>query len=247
LVEGGKPRRPATDDRRPTTDDRRLHCNAKPLIPTGDNPMSDEPINAVTAKSRRDHPRCCTAHKTNGDPCQRYATRGSNVCRLHGGAAPQTVAKARERLALAADRMARELLGIAEGAESEAVKLAAVKDALDRAGLSAKTAVEVDVSVKPYEEVFNDIAHITRAQHQALMAGQPPPAQAELPQRQPDPYYDTPAPTPKAHVRNKFEDDNVIDAEVVPLETMEEANASVAAANRAAGVYAARPTRRKRR
>ena len=62
-----------------------------------------------------------------GKPCGRYAARGANVCRVHGGAAPRVIAKARERLALAADRMARELLGIATGAESEAVKLAAVK------------------------------------------------------------------------------------------------------------------------
>jgi hypothetical protein len=131
----------------------------------------EELINMATYLQRNggvplDHPRRCTAHKQNGQPCRRYAARGGNVCRVHGGAAPQVVAKARERLALAADRMARELLGIATGAESEAVKLAAVKDALDRAGLAAKTAVEVEVKA-PWEDVFADVAQISRAESRA--------------------------------------------------------------------------------
>ena len=117
-----------------------------------------------------DHPRRCTAHRHDGKPCRRFAARGANVCRVHGGGAPQVIAKARERLNLAADRMARELLGIATGAESEAVKLAAVKDALDRAGLGAKA--EVSVEVLPWQELLGDVVQITKAQHEAMKRGE---------------------------------------------------------------------------
>ena len=115
-----------------------------------------------------DHPRKCQARRQDGKPCRRYAIRGGNVCRVHGGGSPQVIAKARERLALAADRMARELLGIATGAESEAVKLAAVKDALDRAGLNVKQALEL--SAKPWEDIMSDVAGvatISRAESRA--------------------------------------------------------------------------------
>jgi hypothetical protein len=54
--------------------------------------------------------------------------------------------------------MAKTLLGIASGAESEAVKLAAVKDALDRAGVPAKA--EVTVELKPWEQLIGDIVGI---------------------------------------------------------------------------------------
>jgi hypothetical protein len=48
----------------------------------------------------------------------------------HGGA--------RKRIELAADPMIKELLGIATNGRSEAVRLNAIRDALDRAGLGAK-------------------------------------------------------------------------------------------------------------
>lgn len=47
-----------------------------------------------------DHPRRCTANKSDGSGrCGHYALRGTNVCKFHGGAAPQV------RRAIAARRM----------------------------------------------------------------------------------------------------------------------------------------------
>ena len=88
-----------------------------------------------------DHPRRCTAHRQDGSrvagtplagrTCAGYMAEPHHKSwrkRVNASPSPPIV-------------MARELLGIAISAESEAVKLAAVKDALDRAGLGAKTEV----------------------------------------------------------------------------------------------------------
>ena len=37
-------------------------------------------------KSGRDLSRLCTGHKTNGQPCRRYASAGSKLCATHGSA-----------------------------------------------------------------------------------------------------------------------------------------------------------------
>ncbi|MGX9294106.1 MULTISPECIES: hypothetical protein [Tsukamurella] len=106
--------------------------------------------------------RQCTAHRTNGDPCRRAAINGGTVCATHGGRSPQVKAKARVRLEMAADRMAKELLKIAVSDDApDNVKLAAIKDALDRAGLSPKTAVEVSVDPKPFEQLLSGMATLT--------------------------------------------------------------------------------------
>ncbi|MFD5809407.1 hypothetical protein [Rhodococcus aetherivorans] len=118
---------------------------------------SRAPMESLWKDGRNPDPsRICTAHRTNGEPCRKTAIRGGNVCMTHGGAAPAVRAKARTRLEMAADRMAKELLGIATDDDAPvAVKLAAIKDALDRAGLSAKTAVSVEVGpTKEYEEIL---------------------------------------------------------------------------------------------
>ena len=57
-----------------------------------------------------------------------------------------------------------------DGDAPDAVALAAIRDALDRAGLGAKTAVSVEVGTCPWEEVFDDIATTptTAQEHPAL-------------------------------------------------------------------------------
>lgn len=120
---------------------------------------SDEPI-----REQRDWPhgpapeRRCVAHRKNGDRCKNAAIKGATVCRYHGGAAKHVKAAARARLENAADLMAKELLKIALTADSEGVALAAVKDALDRAGLKAPAEVVLSQGeTKPYETVFDSI------------------------------------------------------------------------------------------
>ena len=117
------------------------------------------PKEVVWGDGRKPDPtRICSAHRTNGEPCRKTAVRGTEppLCMSHGAAAPAVRRKARVRLELAADRMAKELLGIASADDAPpAVKLAAIRDALDRAGLSSKTAVEIEVGpTKEFESIL---------------------------------------------------------------------------------------------
>jgi hypothetical protein len=60
---------------------------------------------------------------------------------------------------MASDRLARQLLNMTSDPNvADPVKLAAIKDALDRSGLVAKTAVSVEVSAKPFELIFDSIS-----------------------------------------------------------------------------------------
>jgi hypothetical protein len=101
----------------------------------------------------------CTARsKRTGQRCKRPSSLGSNVCRAHGSAAPQTRAKAQRRLAQASDVLVQRLLSLAlDGDTPDNVALSAIIAALDRAGISVKTAATVEVTVRPFERVFDAI------------------------------------------------------------------------------------------
>ena len=69
---------------------------------------------------------------------------------------------------MATDRLARQLLNMTSDPNvADPVKLAAIKDALDRGGVSAKTTVSVEVSTKPFELVFDPIIAGPRDNHRS--------------------------------------------------------------------------------
>ena len=112
--------------------------------------------------------RRCRAHRKNGEQCKNAAILGSTVCRYHGGASKHVKMAARARLENAADRMAKELLGMAiDPNVGDAVKLSAIKDALDRGDLKAPNEVVLSQGASACEEIFDDIAAGPRAESRA--------------------------------------------------------------------------------
>nr|WP_275085057.1 HGGxSTG domain-containing protein [Mycolicibacterium holsaticum] len=105
---------------------------------------------------------CGRRSKRSGEPCKNAPLAGQDVCRMHGGATKASKEAARRRLDEAADRLARQLLKMTtDPSVSDSVKLAAIKDALDRIpGLSARTAHEVEVTSKPFEELLGRVVGI---------------------------------------------------------------------------------------
>ena len=103
---------------------------------------------------------CTATSKRTGDPCGRPAIKGGTVCHQHGGGAPQVREKARQRLLEAVDPLMAELIRLALHGDSEAVRVAATKDALDRAGLSAKIQIESEVTVHDGDSVDREIARL---------------------------------------------------------------------------------------
>jgi len=93
-----------------------------------------------------------------GERCKKAPIRGGTICSKHGGRAPHIKAAAKRRLEEASDRLAKQLLGMAEDPKmAPAVKLAALKDALDRAGLSPRQALDVSHELTPFQELLEKI------------------------------------------------------------------------------------------
>lgn len=91
-------------------------------------------------------PSKCIGRKKDGTPCRRSPIKGATVCRAHGGAAPQVQRKAQERIAHASDVAVLQILALMQAPDTPApVKLAAAKDLLDRANISGRTTIEVEV------------------------------------------------------------------------------------------------------
>ena len=95
----------------------------------------------------------CSAHRTNGDPCRAPAIRGGRVCVVHGGKAPQVRESARQRLLAFVDPALDQLRRLLDSADSDAVKLAAARDILDRCGYRPADKIEVESNGKMMIEI----------------------------------------------------------------------------------------------
>lgn len=114
--------------------------------------------------------RQCTAHKKNGERCRRAPIKGGTVCPKHGGKAPQVRAAAQRRLLEATDGLMANLIRIATSGETEANRLRATIDALNRAGLTERQVVQVAVT-SPFDELLAGIIDAAVTDGRALPAG----------------------------------------------------------------------------
>jgi hypothetical protein len=118
--------------------------------------MADPKNRSTSSNGLEVEPARCGAKKRDGEPCRRFPLKGTNRCRLHGGASPQAQAKARERILGAADLAAQRLIEFMNDKRVPwPVRLSAARDLLDRAGLGARN--ELTVEVKPWEDAISRI------------------------------------------------------------------------------------------
>lgn len=87
----------------------------------------------------------CRAHSSRtGERCKLPPVRGATVCRSHGGAARQVQDAARERLQAMVLPALATLRKLIDSADSDAVKLAAIKAVLDYTGHKIPEKLETD-------------------------------------------------------------------------------------------------------
>jgi hypothetical protein len=118
--------------------------------------MNTPSNNAPMEFDRGDPTRRCTAHSSRTrERCRKWAILGGTTCATHGSSTKAAKRKARERLENAADRMARELLRMATDQNvSDALKVNAIRDALDRGGVGTKLKLKFQPSpTKPFWKV----------------------------------------------------------------------------------------------
>lgn len=126
--------------------------------------------------------RCVARYKSTGERCRRVAEDGSVVCDQHGGAAPQVIRRAAERVQFTADDAARRLVEWMNDEKvdmRERVKIA--QDMLDRGGLAAQHLLKVMPVVEDrVEKLFKDILGSENPlmdpepEHPALPSAAPP-------------------------------------------------------------------------
>ena len=102
----------------------------------------------------RDPRKCSARSKRSGRPCERWSMAGQTTCMMHGGKAPQALAKAQAAVELAemrirglAPRAVAELEALVTGADSEQVRLQAANSLVDRSVGRATERIQVAAAI----------------------------------------------------------------------------------------------------
>ncbi len=85
---------------------------------------------------------CTATANATGQQCRRHAINGGTVCQVHGGAAPQVKAAARRRILELVDPALAQLATLLDSAD-ESIRHKAIKEILDRAGITEPKQIEV--------------------------------------------------------------------------------------------------------
>lgn len=162
--------------------------------------------------------RRCSARKKDGTPCRKPPIIGGTVCMSHGGAAKHIREAARNRLLASQDWLMAELLRIAKSSKNDSVKLKAIRDALDRAGLSARQEVHIEGKVSLFDELFADgvvvITDDVSAEDAAAIAA----FNAEGREPTPEPIESTPSLRALPSARETGEPGKPLEGVVIPSE-----------------------------
>lgn len=90
----------------------------------------------------------CTATNRKGERCRRWPIQGGYVCKMHGGGAPQVIAKAQERLAALVPKAVERLAKLIDRDEFPSVQFQASKAVIEFAEGKATERVEANVDAK---------------------------------------------------------------------------------------------------
>lgn len=98
----------------------------------------------------------CTARTRSGRGCKNPPILGGTVCRMHGGSAPAVRAAANRRLlAMVLPALARLDAIVRKPETSDADRIRAIVEVLNRTGFSGKT--EIELTVAPWQAIIEDI------------------------------------------------------------------------------------------
>lgn len=119
--------------------ERKRRTRPAPAAPQNPPAGLDDPMHAVTPSKR-----CKANARTTGEQCANPPMMGQEVCRMHGGSAPQARKAAALRLLELADPAISALSEVVKGAPKESDRVRAATAILDRAGLGPSSRVELE-------------------------------------------------------------------------------------------------------